>query len=105
VFFVAVDGDSCIGFAAGTITRPTASELLGLVPTVRGRIIELFVRASHRGAGVGTRLLQATEAYLLEQGCTVLRVEVFVPNQAAHRLYQRLGYHDMDLDMTKVVGS
>jgi hypothetical protein len=35
IFFVAVDEDAVVGFAAGTITRPTASELLGLVPTVR----------------------------------------------------------------------
>lgn len=105
VFFVAVDGDAVVGFAAGTITHPTASELLGLVPTVRGRITELFVRASYRGTGIGTRLLQATEASLIEHGCTVLRVEVFVPNHAAHRLYRKLGYRDMDIDMTKVVRS
>jgi len=105
VFFVAVDNDTVIGFATGTITHPTASELLGLVPTVRGRITELFVHARYRGAGVGTRLLQAAEAYLIEQSCTVLRVEVFVPNQAAHRLYRKLGYHDMDVDLIKLAGS
>jgi hypothetical protein len=43
--------------------------------------------------------------YLIEQGCTGLRVEVFVPNHGAHRLYQKLSYRDMDIDLTKVVGS
>lgn len=105
VFFVAVDGDMVVGFAAGTITHPTATDLLWLVPTVRGRVTELFVQANYRGRGVGTRLLQTTEGYLIERSCTVIRIEVFVPNHAAHRLYQKLGYHDMDIDMTKVVGS
>lgn len=105
VFFVAVDNATVVGFAAGTITHPSASELLGLIPTVRGRITELFVRTDYRGQGIGTRLLQTTEADLIEHSCTVIRIEVFVPNLAAHQLYQKLGYHDMDIDMTKVVDS
>ncbi len=105
VFLVAVDGDTVGGFAAGMITHPTARELLSLVPTVRGRITELFVRADYRVHGSGTRLLQTTEAYLIEHGCTVIRIEVFVPNHAAHRLYHKLGYHDMDVDLIKIVHS
>jgi ribosomal protein S18 acetylase RimI-like enzyme len=47
--------------------------------------------------------MHAAEQYLMQHGCDVLRVEVFVPNQGAHAFYRKLGYQDMDIDMVKVV--
>lgn len=103
VFYVATDLDVVIGFVTGIVMKPTQGDLLGLVPSIRGRITELFIRQSYRGQGIGTRLMQDVEKYLLQRGCNVIRVEVFVPNQDAHQFYKNLGYQDMDIDLIKQV--
>ena len=47
--------------------------------------------------------MQDVEKYLLQRGCDVIRVEVFVPNQDAYQFYKNLGYQDMDIDLIKQV--
>ncbi len=97
IFKVAADLDDIVGFATGIVMKLTQGDLFELVPSIRGRITELFVRLSHRGQGIGTRLMQDVEAYLVQHGCDVIRVGVFVPNQNAHQFYKNLGYQDMDI--------
>ena len=45
-----------------------------------------------RGLGIGTRLMQSAEELLRERGFGVGEVGVEKDNEAAHRLYVRLGY-------------
>ena len=60
---------------------------------------ELFVRDDRRGQGLGSRLLDAGEAYAKKRGATALLLEVGTTNTEAHRLYERRGYahHDRHL--------
>jgi GNAT superfamily N-acetyltransferase len=55
---------------------------------------DLSVLASHRGRGIGSRLLEAVEEYAREQGCCKVTLEVREANPHAERLYRRLGYSD-----------
>lgn len=60
------------------------------------RVARLYSIASlpeARGKGVGTALIEAAEAAALQRRCTALRLEVRTDNDAAIRLYERLGYH------------
>jgi GNAT superfamily N-acetyltransferase len=68
-----------------------------------GRITELFVREAFRGQGIGTALMARAEAFCRDRGCASVRVEVFAPNVAAHRVYRELGYADRDIDLIKLL--
>lgn len=59
---------------------------------MRAYVYAFRVRAEYRGAGVGTRLMQAAEADLIQRGFTYVSLNVGRDNPAARRLYERLGY-------------
>lgn len=52
----------------------------------------LIVDEAARGAKVGTKLLQAAEAWAIERGCQRMMVRSNVIRERAHRFYLRLGY-------------
>lgn len=55
-------------------------------------INHLQVREGHRGAGVGTALIAAAEQLCAAGGRREVAVGVAADNEAAARLYERLGY-------------
>ena len=55
-------------------------------------IVGLVVAKAHRGWNVGRRLLEAAEAWALEQGCAAVRLRSNVLRTDAHRFYDKLGY-------------
>lgn len=59
-------------------------------------IDELFLRASHRGQGIGTRVIQRALARCAELGIRAVRLEVMRHNPEALRLYTRLGFEEHD---------
>ena len=80
--------------------RPRLSkppEILGFVVAQRdrrgrGHIVTIDVIATARRSGVGTRLMQAAEAQLVEKGCDLVYLETAVNNDPAIRFYARHGY-------------
>lgn len=56
------------------------------------RLYSLAVDPAWRGHGVGRRLLDACEREAGRRGCTHVRLEVRVDNQAAQALYEGRGY-------------
>ena len=57
-----------------------------------GHIITIDVRSTARRTGVGTTLMDAAEARLLESGCRAVYLETAVNNEAAIAFYKRRGY-------------
>lgn len=55
-------------------------------------IDELFIRAAHRGRGIGTRVLEAAKARAVALGIRALHLEVDRHNAAAQALYDKLGF-------------
>src|SRR5690606_7653725 len=55
--------------------------------------LTIAVRASHRGKGLGTKLMKAAEDFARERGIRRIELEVFSKNPALH-LYKRLGYEE-----------
>lgn len=53
---------------------------------------DLTVVPSHRGRGVGRRLLEAVEEKARALGCCKLTLEVAEKNDVARRVYERAGY-------------
>jgi len=58
----------------------------------KGHVVSIAVRESHRGKGVGTMLMRASQDAMLEKTATESYLEVRVTNTEAISLYQRLGY-------------
>jgi GNAT superfamily N-acetyltransferase len=55
-------------------------------------IVGLVVDDRTRGAGIGTALVRAAEAWARAQGCTRMRVRSRDTRERAHRFYEREGY-------------
>jgi len=83
-----------------TLLAEQNGELIGYITIVFGKFrrvretvyIVVGVRASHRGNGVGTALLQAAETYSRERKMHRMELEVFETNDKAVRLYEKLGF-------------
>jgi [ribosomal protein S18]-alanine N-acetyltransferase len=56
------------------------------------RLYSLATQPEARGKGVGSALLEATEAAARQRRCRALRLEVRTDNHSAIKLYERLGY-------------
>ena len=69
----------------------------------RGRITELIVSHESRSKGVGTKLLKAMEEYLSSEGCKDILLGVFAYNKKAKDFYEKNGYHNRMIDMTKKI--
>jgi len=97
-----VDETDEVEGAAGSDGRP-ADGIVGFVnygleeaglegDATRGVIHNVYVDPGFRGAGVGSSLLSAAEADLVERGADVVAIEALADNEAARRLYRRRGY-------------
>jgi len=63
----------------------------------RGWVYYLAVAETQRGTGLGRRLMQAAEAWLVERGAVKLQLMVRETNSAVMGFYDRLGYADADV--------
>lgn len=57
-----------------------------------GELKRLYLLASHRGGGRGTRLLETSLAWLEREGPRTLWIGVWSENPGAQRLYARYGF-------------
>lgn len=67
----------------------------------RGVIENLYVRAEHRGEGIGSELLSAAEEQLFDAGVDGVRLEVLAANEAAQRFYAAHGYEPHRVELEK----
>jgi GNAT superfamily N-acetyltransferase len=72
--------------------RPAGCGGIKLVGREYGELKRMFVRPEFRGAGFGEMLVERLAAHALAHGVTVLRLETGIHQQAAIRLYERLGF-------------
>jgi ribosomal protein S18 acetylase RimI-like enzyme len=62
----------------------------------RGMIYHLAVRASFRGRGIGSRLMDEIESRLRAKGCIRCYLLVTNDNEEAMRYYEKRGWEHMD---------
>ena len=55
-------------------------------------IDELFVRPSHRGGGIGAKLLHVAESEFRRVGCSNVSMQLSRGNEAGRGFYRRHGY-------------
>ena len=85
-YLCATEGGRVIGF--GSLSLKNSLWQRGYL----GHVDELVVDGGHRGRGVGTRLLNELVAPARQRGCRRLEVDSAPHREAAHRLYERLGF-------------
>jgi ribosomal-protein-alanine N-acetyltransferase len=58
----------------------------------KGHIVSVAVLEEHRGSGLGTVLCEEAIAGMKQRGCSEVYLEVRVSNDAAVKLYEKLGF-------------
>jgi RimJ/RimL family protein N-acetyltransferase len=82
--FGAFFGGGLIGIASLTPKRAPCAHI--------AKLSSVFVGEGHRQAGVAAGLVAAAEAAARDRGVSRITLAVAIGNEAARRLYERLGY-------------
>lgn len=56
----------------------------------------IFVRAEHRGRGLGSRLLRAVRCWARETGCSELGSDADLANVTSHAFHAALGFEETE---------
>jgi len=88
--YVAEEENAVVGFVTVLAKEPFME--LDDPPGHYALITDLVVLESHRGRGIGRRLLERAEVYAKQAGATELRVGVLTNNRTARRLYLDVGF-------------
>jgi ribosomal protein S18 acetylase RimI-like enzyme len=67
-------------------------------------IFLLYVMPHYRRQGIGTALLRKAEDWAKTRGDRQIGLQVFLDNEHAFHLYEKLGYHTQSLWMVKNLG-
>ena len=90
-FLVAEIGGTIIGYVMCRIEYGF-SHLKRLGLARKGHVVSIAVKPEHRGKGIGTMLMRASQDAMAEKTATESYLEVRVTNSEAIALYQMLGY-------------
>ena len=95
-----------VGYALVRVMEagPELTDSWRVPATVIAEIETMLVSAPFRGAGLGTRLLDAIDAELERQGITEVIVGLMPGNDGAQRLYERRGFRQRWLVLARGEG-
>lgn len=92
-----IDPPSAEASTGGSGTRIVGFVVAHAIRRKHGRILTLDILPEARRSGLGTTLMLACEERLRTGGCSEVYLETAVNNDAALRLYCRLGYEVVDV--------
>jgi ribosomal protein S18 acetylase RimI-like enzyme len=96
VLLMAERGGVPVGYAYARLEPRSYNELLDAC----GKLHDVYVDESARGLGVGEALVRGVIARLEEKGAPRVVLLTAIQNEAAQRLFARLGFHTTMLEMT-----
>jgi GNAT superfamily N-acetyltransferase len=99
VMLVAEAAGRLIGFVEASIGEDAAGALT--VPVRRGYVQSLLVTTAARHRGIGSRLMDAAEAWALERGATEVRLKVWEFEGGPLEFYSRRGYATASRELVK----
>lgn len=73
----------------------------GFIHARTGVILNFGVDESYRRRGIGTQLILYAEEYLLSKGIDAMELDVFMFNEKARKLYEKMGYKVTEQHMFK----
>lgn len=95
---VARTDETVVGFVMYTIEGDTFEKSV-----TRGLVQNLYVAPTHRGEGIGSRLLGAAELALAEQGADVVALDVMAGNERARSFYREHGYEPHRINLERPI--
>ena len=99
---LARDGEQLVGYAMVKVSPGPASERDAWeVPETVAELMTLVVADGSRGVGLGSRLLDETEAELERQGIGEVFVGLIPGNDGAQRLYESRGFRGRWLTLVR----
>lgn len=101
--FLAIEDDKAVGLIMACIREWEASDYLDFKCPKTGKITELIVTKNTRSSGIGTKLIEKAEDYLISERCQYITIEVFAYNDNAITFYNKHGYHNRMYTMIKKV--
>jgi len=103
VLFVALNGNTIIGFIQGVIDRHKEDVIYTLSHRAgdHGWIGELYVNAMYRGQGIAKQLVEKISAYFKERGCDNVRLNAMAENKTALIAYKKMGFELRNVELVK----
>ena len=101
--FLAVENDKVIGLVLGVINPNDEVDKLTNDCAKIGNVLELIVKNSSRGHGIGKLLLNEIENYFRSINCKRINIEVFGPNKNALNFYLKNDYTIRDYIVSKKI--
>lgn len=100
---VAEVGATVVGFVSvwGRLPQQTPDD----DPRPHAWVSDLVVLDSHRGLGIGRRLLEAAEAFARDLGVAYVGISVLAANRVARELYVAMGFVEHQVVLRKEVAS
>jgi ribosomal protein S18 acetylase RimI-like enzyme len=102
LFDGAVAGDSSFKLLLAVVEDELCGMLsMAIVPTTQGAgcfgyLDDVFVLKQHRGQGIGARLMREALEHARRSGCVRVELGTRWDNVHARRLYERLGFQQVD---------
>lgn len=101
--FLAIENDKIIGLVLGVVNLNDEIDKLTNDCAKTGNVLELIVKNSSRGHGIGKLLLNKIENYFKNINCTRINIEVFGPNKSALNFYLKNDYTIRDYIVSKKI--
>lgn len=98
VIFKAVCDEKICGFLCLYVPK---KERKGFVCSKTGVLLNMGVDSGYRRQGIGASLIGKAEEYLKEQGIGALELGVYMFNENAFKLYEKLGFITIERQMFK----
>lgn len=101
--FLAIENDKIIGLVLGVVNLNDEIDKLTNDCAKTGNVLELIVKNSSRGHGIGKSLLNEIETYFKNINCKRINIEVFGPNKSALNFYLKNDYIIRDYIVSKKI--
>lgn len=98
VIFKAICDEKICGFLCLYVPKKARK---GFVYSKTGVLLNMGVDTAYRRQGIGTALIKKAEEYLKEQGIYALELGVYLFNENAYKLYEKLEFITLERQMFK----
>lgn len=101
--YLSVENNIVDGLIIGIVEEKDEIDTLTNDCAKTGSVLELIVKKSIRGKGIGKSLLEKMEKYFKSIGCKRINIEVFGPNKRGLNFYEKNDYVIRDMIVSKKI--
>lgn len=101
--YLFVENDTVIGLIIGIVEEKDEIDSLTNDCAKTGSLLELVVKNTVRGNGIGKTLLEKIEEYFKSINCKRINIEVFGPNKKGLNFYEKNDYIIRDMIVSKKI--